>query len=282
MTSIVKENNQVLAVLGEGVSSNDTADFIEKITQLVGPSGQTSTAAFSEFVKGDHKPSSLDAIVFIFKQSCSGDEFLSIALKILKPEGSVVVYELLPKDKDSEKTVTYKERISKLKLNGFKVKDEYESLSSNEETKGLLSKVYNSVDCVYEITAEKPSFEIGSSVALNFGKPKSNVWKLDDAIEEDLIDENELLDETDIVKPDASNLRVCGTTGKRKACKDCSCGLAEELSGKAKQEGTVKSSCGNCYLGDAFRCASCPYLGMPAFKPGEKVVLPETQLTADS
>lgn len=38
---------------------------------------------------------------------------------------------------------------------------------------------------------------------------------------------------------------VCGTTGKRKACKDCSCGLAEELSGAQNNGPAVKSSCGN-------------------------------------
>jgi len=100
---------------------------------------------------------------------------------------------------------------------------------------------------------------------------------------DDLIDEDSLLTEEDKQKPDPASLKVCGTTGKRKACKNCSCGLAEELASETRPAGPPKgkSSCGSCYLGDAFRCATCPYLGTPAFKPGEKVALSDDFMSAD-
>ncbi|RWS27329.1 anamorsin-like protein, partial [Leptotrombidium deliense] len=138
------------------------------------------------------------------------------------------------------------------------------------------------------VEAIKPSFEIGSSVKLSFNKNGPSTeslkkWQLavdeyNEGKENDLIDDNELLDEADLIKPDPESLRVCGTTGKRKACANCTCGLAEELnnaeiSSLRQNTQQAKSSCGSCYLGDAFRCADCPYIGLPAFKPGEKVII---------
>lgn len=48
---------------------------------------------------------------------------------------------------------------------------------------------------------------------------------------------------------------MCGTTGKRKACKNCSCGLAEELAaevgaGEKAVSTQAKSSCGNVRTDD--------------------------------
>lgn len=62
-----------------------------------------------------------------------------------------------------------------------------------------------------------------------------------------------------------------------KPCENCTCGKKELFESAGGQEqletGQVESSCGKCYLGDAFRCASCPYLGKPAFEAGDKVKL---------
>ncbi|KAJ3743338.1 cytokine-induced anti-apoptosis inhibitor 1, Fe-S biogenesis-domain-containing protein [Lentinula detonsa] len=118
------------------------------------------------------------------------------------------------------------------------------------------------------------------------------------------IDPDSLLTDADKARPVPTCEPVNTSAPRRKrACKNCTCGLAELeaeelrnsnivlLDGKvdgnavevnqgeeterliqaAKAASKATSSCGNCFLGDAFRCASCPYLGLPAFKPGEKV-----------
>ena len=89
----------------------------------------------------------------------------------------------------------------------------------------------------------------------------------DDLID-DLIDEDDLLSSYDLLIsgltiPDKIMKKDCKTS--RKACKNCSCGRAEgSLKNKSKS-----SVCGNCYLGDGFRCDTCPSKGLPPFNPGE-------------
>ncbi|EJD01411.1 DUF689-domain-containing protein [Fomitiporia mediterranea MF3/22] len=116
------------------------------------------------------------------------------------------------------------------------------------------------------------------------------------------IDAEALLTDADRARPEPCAPPAGSGPRRRKACKGCTCGLAE-LEAEEERNATVvmidgapnggarevkaaererllkaaaaapkmTSSCGNCALGDAFRCDGCPYRGLPAFKPGEKV-----------
>ena len=89
-----------------------------------------------------------------------------------------------------------------------------------------------------------------------------------------MIDEDNLLSDDILAPPPAMGERTANTDdcAGRKPCDNCTCGRAdaEAAGGAMNNENAPSSSCGKCHLGDAFRCASCPYLGKPAFKPGEE------------
>lgn len=72
----------------------------------------------------------------------------------------------------------------------------------------------------------------------------------DDLVDDGLIDDDALLTEEDLKKPDPASLKVTGSETKRKACAGCNCGLAEELAKEEretikKNTQNVKSSCGS-------------------------------------
>lgn len=252
--NFVQENSSVLYIWSGAIS----AAVEQEVNQLKTiPNVKVNVENADRVQLAGYGQSQFDVI--LANVASGSAEVASHLLKLVKPKGKVVF-----KDDSANSDATR----SNLLLSGF---INIASLEGNV------------------FVGEKPNYEVGSAAKLSLGGNKAKVaavWKLDvDDEEDEQIDADELLDEEDKVKPSAESLRVCGTTGKRKACKDCSCGLAEELEsegkGAAVQNSEPKSSCGSCYLGDAFRCATCPYLGMPAFKPGEKIQLTDTLMRAD-
>ncbi|XP_022868642.1 anamorsin homolog [Olea europaea var. sylvestris] len=134
------------------------------------------------------------------------------------------------------------------------------------------------------VIGKKPSWKIGSSFSIKKTSQSLPKVQIDDDM--DLIDEDSLLTEEDLKKPQPLP-GDCEVGSTRKACKNCTCGRAEaeekvqKLGLTMDQLDNPQSACGNCGLGDAFRCSTCPYKGLPTFKLGEKVTLSGNFLAAD-
>ena len=171
---------------------------------------------------------------------------------------------------------------------------------------GFLIKPFNDTETILE----KPMSTSAVRLNLKRRSPTSSQKRLEFLKFDvsDTIDESTLLEPQDYNKPVVQPPECAPAPGKRrKACKNCTCGLKEieeaenaevrklpvVVLGDEELDFTVKgktSSCGNCSLGDAFRCTGCnpplsrcfelflmvylgPFIGMPAFKPGEEVKL---------
>jgi hypothetical protein len=153
----------------------------------------------------------------------------------------------------------------------------------------------------HQFVARKPSSDSLKSLPANGAVPlrlrsrnpsssskTAKLWALSkNGADTPKIDESSLLTDEDLKRRETIQRPDCDVKRTRKACKNCSCGLRELLleekddlpaslgGGKQvvgdqpKTNGAVKtvgtgaptSSCGNCALGDAFRCESCPYIG---------------------
>jgi hypothetical protein len=217
----------------------------------------SNTKAISEFAHN-----SFDEIKYIC-DSMPSEDMQAQMLSLLKPLGKLAV-ERIP-DRETGQVLALD-----LKIQGF-----IDIMAAKDPLSGERF-----------VVCQKPAWNAGAAAAVNIPVTQNadaKKWKMDtgDLAEGDLIDEDELLDK-DFKAPAASG---CGDVveGKRRACKDCTCGLAEkEAAGESAANATATieekvvraSSCGNCAKGDAFRCAGCPFLGKPAFEPGnERVVL---------
>ncbi|EPT25598.1 cytokine induced apoptosis inhibitor 1 family protein [Toxoplasma gondii ME49] len=162
----------------------------------------------------------------------------------------------------------------------------YEGLVSaqDSEVAAFVADHLPRVDSSLMWTGRKPTWAAGVADALsgNRGALPNGTAQTDG---DDFIDESTLIDPTESYQPLGKDRSSCAS--RPKACPNCTCGRKEAEEAAEKEErrrkletGEIRSSCGNCYLGDAFRCAGCPYRGMPAFKPGEKVSLEATSVEA--
>jgi len=224
------------------------------------------------------KPNTLETVqgAIELQDLDASHEFLKSLFQVLKPGGSVS-FTLTTSDLEKFGQLT--------KMVGFSnIQPSFEGLFKCSKPDISSHAGPAKIKRKTKTNNEAPSSEPVNPWANLGGDSKSN-----------LINEDELMTKgEETAKNEAKE--YCGPgDGMRaaKACANCSCGLKEKLedgktvlvSDKDKadlENGNTESACGKCYLGDAFRCASCPYRGVPAFEKGDKVKLVENDAQQQS
>lgn len=149
----------------------------------------------------------------------------------------------------------------------------FKSVSSLKFAGYTETKIETTNNNVFKLSGKKRKTKAASKKNSNSNSNATtteNPWKnINLNVQSDLVLEDELVDPFDSYQKFAKKTD-CVT--KPKPCKNCNCGRAEKEAGNGQVSSSVNSSsCGRCYLGDAFRCAGCPYKGKPAFEPGDKI-----------
>ncbi|KAH9441024.1 hypothetical protein H4Q26_013155 [Puccinia striiformis f. sp. tritici PST-130] len=279
-----KEAQRILLIgSAQSIKDGTYTKLITRFDNQEGPSTSVIEKQLSDRISDGATtllPSHFDAIHLVVdcqdlsSSAQSSSSFLNLILPSLKPSGKL--------------TWTTQSDLSVIE-------------SALKQSSGMVDvQIVSGTDGSQLITATKLA---SNSVTINLPKKsnKASLWSFSTTNNTELIDDMSLLTEEDLKKPENNiTSEDCNPKKAKKACKNCTCGLRElelsqedDLPAHLKNSGqptstsdqdpsklivngvakTLTSSCGSCYLGDAFRCSSCPYLGMPAFEPGQPVKL---------
>ncbi|XP_077247082.1 anamorsin homolog isoform X2 [Tasmannia lanceolata] len=263
--------DQIVVPLSSVLSS-----IMEAGSEPVGESDTVVITQASVFKQLPLESSSLNAVFSIWKTlELLTEQWIEEIARVLKPGGMILVQAFVPPNEHTDKSRLAVER--KLLVAGF--------LEAQVLQLKPFSPLEENQTFALSIKAKKPSWKIGSSFSIKTVTKTLPKVQIDDDL--DLIDEDSLLTDEDLKKPQLPLVGDCEVGSTRKACKNCTCGRAEaeekvlKLGLTDEKLDNPQSACGSCGLGDAFRCSTCPYKGLPPFKLGEKISLKENFLVAD-
>ncbi|KAF3341231.1 anamorsin [Carex littledalei] len=217
---------------------------------------------------------SMDTVIAFSEIEYFREQWFVEFSRVLKPSGKLILHKQVTSSEQEKASLNL---VRQLLTSGFIEVKASDSNCSNQSV---------------TIKGTKASWTVGSSYLLKNKKTSENILPNIPINEEsDIIDEDSLLTEEDLTKPQLPIGGDCEVGKTRKACKNCTCGRAEaeaEAEGKLQkldltpdQINNPRSACGSCGLGDAFRCGGCPYRGLPPFILGEKVAFSGNMLVTD-